>query len=73
MEPIFSPEVAVQNNQVIDKIKNKEQMLVPANEFKWNIKEYCDSVYAGDANTRSIAIGYLTYISKCSIAWKIRV
>jgi hypothetical protein len=41
--------------------KYKELMLAPTDEFTWNIKEYCDSYFAGDAEisleTKSLLIG----------------
>ena len=56
----------------VEHTKNRELVLKPTNEFHWNIKGYCDSDYAGDADNRRSVSGYVIYLNNCPIAWKSR-
>jgi hypothetical protein len=50
----------------------QDQVLVLdfTNDFNGNIKRYCGSDYAWDANTRRSVTGYVIYRNNCPIHWK---
>ena len=49
--------------------KNRKLILSPNKEgLHWNLKAYTDSDYAGDADTRKSAIGFMIYVNGCLIA-----
>ena len=55
----------------VEKTKNYELILEPKRQgLNWELRGYCDSDYAGDADTRISVSGFVIYINGCLVSWK---
>ena len=53
--------------------KTTELVLKPnKGVFKWSMKAYCDSDFAGDVEHRKSVSGFIIYINGCPISWRSR-
>ena len=51
---------------------NHKLLLSPQIEEKWNLKGYCDSDFAGDADNRKSISGFIIYFCGVPISWRSR-
>ena len=49
---------------------DRKLILWPNDSEKWELKGFCDSDFAGDADTRRSVSGFIIYLMGCPIAWK---
>ena len=56
----------------VEQTRGRALVLKPAINFKWDMKAYSDSDFAGDADTRRSVSGFVIYLNECPVSWQSR-